>query len=253
MNISIYVNGKRVSAKQDENLLEVLKTNGFEVPALCYHKGLPSYGSCRLCTVEVKTGGRKRIIASCTYPVREEGIEVFTESARVNRLRNMIIKFLMARAPSATEIQKLAKTYEIDKQKTGVDEEENSEEKCILCGKCVRTCNDILQKHAISFVNRGIDRKVAPPFEEAPEDCIGCSACVYVCPTGAITEKLENNTKHIKPWEAEHKLVRCPECNKVFMPQETIDEVASKLEPVDSSSTLCLDCRRKQAVKKLDF
>lgn len=259
MKLNIFVDGKELKANKDDNLLSLLLNNGFDIPALCYHEGIPSYGACRLCSVEVGKGEKRKLVASCTYPVREENIEVTTNSKKVNYLRKMIIKFLLARSPEVEKLHELAKTYEVEEEiRFNKETEEKSSERCILCGKCVRVCNDVLKKHAISFINRGIDRRVASPFDEPPEDCIGCSSCVYVCPTGKVTEEIENDKKNIYPWKAEHKLMECTSCGVKFLTEDTIEEVKNKSEVnnlIDEigQELLCLECKRKRAIKNLQL
>jgi heterodisulfide reductase subunit A len=181
--IKFTIDGQEVEAKPKEVLLDVARRNGINIPTLCYYKAIPGYGSCRLCVVEVTKSNKTKLTASCTYPV-EEGIDVKTNSPEVIESRKMLMELLMARCPESEEIMKLAK--EIGVEKTRFKPNEDTECKCILCGLCVRVCQDIMGANVLCFANRGANRKVTEPFEEFSEICTTCGACEKVCPTDAI-------------------------------------------------------------------
>lgn len=273
--LKIRVDGRVIEARQGENLLELLKANGFRIPTLCYHPGLPSYGSCRLCTVQVQEGRKESLVTSCTYPVREEGMEVFTSPEEVVKLRKMIIKLLLARVPSAEVLGELAEEYGVEpeermvkgpgkekasskKGRPGSEDNigEEEKEKCILCGLCVRACNEALRKNAISFTFRGINREVAPPLHLPPEECTGCGACSQVCPTGAVYTRVSGDKVEVYPWGAEKSMVRCPECGREHFTGQLVQEV----DAVFSSNypendlrryvNLCQKCKRRASANK---
>ncbi len=185
--ITLTVNGKRVRAEANTPLLEITRKLSIPVPTLCYHPDLTPYGSCRLCTVEVVENGRSRLVTACNYPARK-GIEVKTHSKRVLRARQVLIELLLARCPQVVPIQALARELGVQQSRFKT---ENPENDCILCGLCVRTCQEIVGAHAIGFSNRGIGKQVGTPFNIDSESCVACGACEYICPTGAI--KMEMN------------------------------------------------------------
>jgi heterodisulfide reductase subunit A len=188
--VTLKIDGKETKAAEGMTILQAARGMGINIPTLCYHEALSPFGACRICSVEIKKGGRSRIVTSCVYPV-EEGLEVFTKSERVIRDRRMIIELLLAYAPKAKVIQDLASEYGVEGTRFEVENEDNL---CILCGLCSRMCEERIGVSAINFIGRGIERKVGPPYEIQTEVCIGCGACASVCPTGSI--KLEDITKH---------------------------------------------------------
>ncbi|MBU0701089.1 FAD-dependent oxidoreductase [bacterium] len=182
--VEFTINGQRVQAEKDTVVLEAASAMGIRIPTLCNHKALEPYGGCRLCMVEINAGGRRRVVASCLYPVAE-GIEVITDSSRILKIRGHILELLLAREPESPVLKDIAREMGLVQTRFKTNSALKNG-KCILCGKCVRVCHEIMGVGAIGFVNRGWRRHVDVPFEIRSEVCMGCGACEKVCPTGAI-------------------------------------------------------------------
>lgn len=174
--INLTINGLPVSVEEGTNILEAAQYLGFPIPTLCHMEGLSPYGACRLCVVEIGEAPRSKLVSSCTYPV-EEGLKVRTASARVIRARKMVLELLLASCPQSKIIQDLASAHEVRQQRFKQEHDD-----CILCGLCVRMCEEQMVAKAIGFRGRGEKRSIGTPFDIKTDACRQCGGCIYVCP-----------------------------------------------------------------------
>lgn len=174
--INITINGLKTKVEEGATILEAAQFLGFPIPTLCHMKGLTSYGACRLCVVEIGEGVSARLVTSCTFPV-QEGLQVKTASSRVMRARRMILELLLASCPQSKIIQDLASAHDMRQQRFKQEYED-----CILCGLCVRMCEEQMMAKAIGFRGRGNNRSIGTPFDITSDICRQCGGCIYVCP-----------------------------------------------------------------------
>jgi len=174
--ITLTINGLNVSVEEGTTVLEAARFLGFPIPTLCHKEGLSPYGACRLCVVEIGQGPKARLVSSCTYPA-EEGLSVRTASSRVIGARRMILELLLASCPQSKGIQDLAAAHGIHRQRFKQEHED-----CILCGLCVRMCEEQMMAKAIGFRGRGENRSIGTPFDIRSDVCRLCGGCIYVCP-----------------------------------------------------------------------
>ena len=173
---TLQINGLQVTVERGSTILEAAQFLGFPIPTLCHMEGLTPYGACRLCVVEIGQGPRAKLVSSCTYPV-EEGLIVRTASRRVLRARKMIVELLLASCPQSKTIQDIASQLQVSQQRFKQEHED-----CILCGRCVRMCEEQMMAKAIGFRGRGESRSIGTPFDKTSEVCRVCGGCIYVCP-----------------------------------------------------------------------
>ncbi|MFQ6609007.1 MAG: 2Fe-2S iron-sulfur cluster-binding protein [Fidelibacterota bacterium] len=206
--IKLTINGKKIESRAGLTLLDVFRQNGIRVPTLCHHEAVSPYAACRLCLVEVTAGPRKMLTASCMYPAAD-GIIVETESKRALTARRLVAELLLARCPDIPEVQRIA-------VELGVNETRfpQRNETCVLCGLCVRGCREIAGVGVLDFANRGAFAEVVTPFDLPSEMCVGCTTCVYLCPTDTI------QLSEIRRLEAPHafngngKEIKCILCGQ---------------------------------------
>lgn len=241
----IEIDGRECEADQGDTILEVARRHGIEIPTLCHHDGLAPYGACRLCIVEVTQRGRTRLESSCTRPA-EDGIVVRTDTEQLREYRALIAELLLARCPDSDRIQALARELGVTETRFSLLNED-----CILCGLCVRACQDAIGVSAISFMNRGMARKVSTPFEIDSDVCVGCGACAQVCPTGAITIEDVGDTRYVRYFNTELELLHCEECGEAFTTKRRQEQLVTAPSLPDDLLGLCQTCRRKRLASTL--
>jgi len=179
--VKLKIDGQEIEAERGTPIIKLAARLGIKIPTLCHYDFVEPYGACRVCTVQMVRGKRKRMVTACNYPA-QDGEEIFTNNEAVRWNRKLILEMLLARCPEIPVIQNLAKEYGVEETRF-----EKLYEGCIGCGLCIRVCNEVVGAHALGWTGRGIKKEVTVPFGVHKEFCIGCGACAMVCPTEYIT------------------------------------------------------------------
>jgi NADH dehydrogenase/NADH:ubiquinone oxidoreductase subunit G len=240
--VTVTINGKLVRAAEGEMLLAVLRREKIDIPAICHHEAVEPYGACRLCMVEItkpEWKGWSDMVTSCLYPVAE-GLIVQTHSPTIIELRKTILDLYLARSPQAPEIQELAAQYGVTRTSFAEAVEPTD---CILCGLCTRIC-DRMGFSAISAVNRGHGREIAPPMREAPPDCVGCLACALNCPTNFIKYTYDSATRTI--WGRKFELIKDASTGQPTITREFAEHLTKHRAIPDEYFTVNDESHRKQ-------
>ena len=206
------IDGRKVEFADEKNVLTVIRKAGIDIPTLCYHSELSTFGACRLCTVEDDRG---KTFASCSEEPRD-GMVIYTNTAKLKKYRKMIIELLLAAhcrdcttcvKSGDCNLQTLAHRFGVTrvrfenyKEPVPLDLSSPSivrdPNKCILCGNCVRVCEELQGVGVLGFAHRGADAMVMPAFDKqiAATDCVNCGQCRVFCPTGAISIKSDEES-----------------------------------------------------------
>jgi bidirectional [NiFe] hydrogenase diaphorase subunit len=243
---TVTIDGTPFSAAVGETILEVAGRHGIWIPTLCHHPALEPYASCRLCMVEIDRGGWWQMVTACNYPVRGD-LAVRVDSERALRSRRGVIRLLLARAPQSRELRALAARLGV--QSAGHPTVTTAERNCILCGLCVRVCEERIGTAAISLSGRGVERKVSAPFNEPSEDCMLCGACAAVCPVGTISLEIHGEEVELVPFGRKGPLQRCAACGAAIaaeLAQAALAERgAAAVKELLAGQAFCSRCRRK--------
>ncbi len=204
--VKVTIDGRLIEVPIDATILEAAKIADIPIPTLCHHPKLTPFGGCRLCIVEIK--GVPRPVTACTTPVGD-GMEVTTSTPQIEELRKTVLELILSDHPNDCMVcekagdctlQELAYSYGVREnpfsgerriytQRDGNPFIERDLEKCIMCGRCVKVCDEVQGVEAIDFGYRGFTSKICTAYEK-DLDCEFCGQCVAVCPTGALTGKL---------------------------------------------------------------
>lgn len=271
-NITLTIDGQKITVPSDTSILEAAKLIDIEIPALCYDPNLEVVAACRLCVVEVE--GSKKLETSCSTRVRE-GMVVHTDTDRVIQTRKDILQLLLDSHPNdcltcqkAGEcyLQKYAYEYDLKfREHDGSMRPQlldtsspyilKDNAKCILCGKCVRTCAQVSERQVLSFSERGYDTKIICDADQTLEEssCVSCNRCVTVCPVGALVDKRQLGK--IRAWEGTTKVVNCKACQygcEFEVRSKDKKNIAVVAKPPTNGRPLCLKGRLTTELLNVD-
>jgi NADH dehydrogenase/NADH:ubiquinone oxidoreductase subunit G len=242
-NLRVRIDGADYLVEPGFTVLEAARQFGVEIPTLCFDEALEPYAACRLCVVEISSAvpgkpgarGPKRVVASCVYPV-EEGLEVRTSTEEILRHRRNLVELYLSRSPDAKRIQRLAEQFGIAEPRYKFADTHN----CIVCGLCVRACSEIVGANAIGFGQRGMKRKVEPPFRRGSAACISCGTCTTICPTEAIRLEEIDRVQSIHAMAPGEHETSCAVCGGFELVPKAPDDYAewlSEEEAVEKTGT----------------
>jgi len=209
--VSLEIDGRKVTVEEGTTILEAAKTVGIDIPHLCYDPRVRPIGSCRLCVVQIE--GQAGLTISCNTPVAE-GMKVYTENEEIAMMRKTILELILSRhrvactscdSDGACKLQDYAYRYQADEARFGLAKRKPAQpnyttkseailydpDKCILCGLCVKYCEDVPMVEALTFAGSPDDMQVSTAFgiDIFDSSCVLCGGCVAVCPSGAIVDK----------------------------------------------------------------
>lgn len=263
--ITLTIDGKECKGRKGQTILEVATRCDIWIPTLCYEKRLAPYGACRICLVEVE--GARAFLPSC-YAEATDGMVVRTSNERIESIRRTIVELLLSDHPAdcmtcestgQCTLQDLAYRYGIKESAYKGDTHtysllddnpvvERDLNKCILCGRCVRICEEVVGAGVYGFVARGFDSIVSTPYDHPLEEspCLFCGQCISTCPVGALSSKLAKGQGRI--WELDKTDTVCPYCGvgctlRLHTRDNTVVGVTAPLDAGVNKGNLCVKGR----------
>lgn len=232
--INLTIDGIAVKAQEGDNLVQAAKRAGITIPTLCYLKELEVVSACRMCLVKIE--GWNKLATACSVPA-QEGMVVETETEEIVAYRKDLLRLYLDNHPNdcltcqkagECELQNLAYRYDVkfrdhDGERRGKSTAEFSdtsspyilrdESKCILCGRCVRSCGQVKTRAVLTFAERGFRSKIAADCDQSLEEstCVSCNRCVSVCPVGALLDRRAQGK--FRKWASTSKKVKCKRCD----------------------------------------
>ncbi|SHH16827.1 4Fe-4S dicluster domain-containing protein [Tepidibacter thalassicus DSM 15285] len=226
--VGIRINGKNICVPKDYTILKACESIGINIPTFCHDDRLVPDAACRMCVVEVV--GAKNLLTACSTPVTD-GMEIYTHSEKVIEARKEILRLILSNHPmdcltcekaGNCKLQNYCYEYEVKEvnfdckeKKFDIDDSNPfyyfDQNKCIMCGKCVRVCSELQCSNAISISERGFETRISTPFNKGIEnsDCVSCGNCVSVCPVGALMPK---SNEKFRAWEVRKVRTTCSYC-----------------------------------------
>jgi predicted molibdopterin-dependent oxidoreductase YjgC len=243
MPITVTIDGRTTSVEKGTTILRAARDMGIRIPTLCHNDAVEPYAACRVCIVEASDGkGWSKIVTSCNYEVWD-GLHVDTCSETVREARRTVLDLILSAHPNARPVQEVAERYGVTEPSYAGDPGDD----CILCGLCVRVCDQVVGVSALGFSSRGPARKMVSPFHEPSPTCIGCGSCVYVCPTRCLHIVDEGNRRVLYKQSRENvfkefDLLPCLGCGKLFLPKEQMEYVQKKFKLPRELAQTCPTC-----------
>ncbi|OPZ88292.1 MAG: NADP-reducing hydrogenase subunit HndC [bacterium ADurb.Bin429] len=249
--VTFTLNGRQVTAEPGETVLSVARRLDVHIPTLCFHESVSSYGACRLCLVEVFWGKRSKLVTSCLYiPYPDDRIE--TDNARIHGVRKLVLELLLARSPHVEAIRELAREYCVEVPRFRPSAVTADATRCVLCDLCVRVCAEVVGQSAIGYAGRGSERVITVPFGEQAEECIGCGACVFICPTQALSYEDIAGQRLMKELNTSVPLVACRVCGEHFATEKQLAKLRERITMPDELVDVCPRCRGTEFTRVLD-
>jgi NADH dehydrogenase/NADH:ubiquinone oxidoreductase subunit G len=231
--LDITIDGIQASVNEGQTILDAARKLGIEIPTLCFHRSVRPHRACRICTVEVTRGDKVSYLTACSYKIAEP-LTVNTRSEGALARRREIAAGLLASSAGAPAVRRIAREAGIS------DLPDGQENRCIRCGLCVRVCDQVIGRKALTYEKGAADT----PYTTVTDRCIGCGTCAAVCPTGAIAVTDKNGVRRFEQGKREFTPASCGTCGRPITTEEHLSVIREKRSLPDDVALVCPSCKR---------